>query len=256
MDKTLNIGAVISETFSVIGRKFVDLAILGVVFVGVPTLLVTFFSSQMIEQSLEDGAFEMNFSLGYFLANLLYSLFPFMLQAAVVHTTVSSLNGQSSGTGEAISTALRSFLPLFIVAILMSIGLTIGFILLIFPGLILLTVWAVVVPALVIDKAGIFGSFGRSADLTRGSRWQIFGLILIGYVILFVVGAILGFLSIGFGAAGAFSPTGINVPAMLTGVVIDTAMAIIGAVGVSVLYVQLRELKEGTRVDRIGDVFS
>ena len=43
----------------------------------------------------------------------------------------------------------------------------IGFLLLIIPGLILLTVWAVVVPSLVIDKAGIFGSFSRSADLTR-----------------------------------------------------------------------------------------
>ena len=256
MEKTLNIGAVIGETFSVIGRKFVDLVVLGLVFVGVPTLLIALFSSQMLERTLEGGTFEVNFSFGYFLASLLYSLFPFMLQAAVVHTTVTSLNRGSSDTGEAIGTALRALLPLFIVSILMSIGLTIGFLLLIIPGLILLTVWAVVVPALVIDKAGIFGSFGRSADLTRGSRWQIFGLILIGYVILFILGAVLGLLSIGVGAAGVMASGGISMPAMLMSVVVDTALAIVGAVGVSVLYVHLRELKDGTRVDHIGDVFS
>ena len=255
MDKSLDIGSVIGETFNVIGRKFVDLALLGVVIVGVPTLLVTFFSSQAMERSIEQGALSLNFSFGLLLSNILYAFFPFVLQAAVVHTTVTSLSRGQSDFGSAIGTALRAFLPLLIVSILMSIGLAIGFLLLIIPGLILLTVWAVVVPSLVIDKAGIFGSFSRSAELTRGSRWRIFGLILIGYVGLFIFTALFRLFAVGAGgmmAAGG----GLNLTSLLLGAVLDTAIAIIGAVAVSVLYVHLRELKEGTRLDTVGDVFS
>ncbi|WP_018148944.1 hypothetical protein [Henriciella marina] len=257
MDKSLDIGAVIGDTFGVIGRKFVDLATLGVLIVGVPTLLVTFFSSQAMERTVEQGALDLNFSFGLFLANILYAVFPFMLQAAVVYLTVASLNRGRSGLGDAIGTALRAFFPLLVVSILMSIGLTIGFLLLIIPGLILLTVWAVVVPALVVDRAGIFGSFGRSADLTRGSRWRIFGLILLGYIAMFVIAALFGLLAVGASAGSVVAGDGgFNASGLIAGVVIDTALAIVAAVGVSVLYVHLREMKDGTRVDAIGDVFS
>ena len=257
MDKSLDIGAVIGDTFGVIGRKFVDLAVLGLIFVGGPTLLVSFFSSQAMERSLEQGAIGLNFSFGLFLANILYALFPFMLQAAVVTVTVASLNRGHSNIGEAVGTALRAFIPLFIVSILLSIGLTIGFILLIIPGLILLTVWAVVVPALVAERAGIFGCFSRSAELTSGSRWKIFALILIGYVVMTVIGMILGLLTLSATAVGTIGvDDGLNLSGVLTGVIVNTTLSILWAVAVSVLYVHLREIKDGTRVDAIGDAFS
>lgn len=257
MDKSLDIGAVFGDAFSVVGRKFVDLAVLGLIFVGGPTLLVSFFSSQAMERSLEQGAIGLNFSFGLFVANILYALFPFMLQAAVVTVTVASLNRGHSSIGEAVGTALRAFIPLFIVSILMSIGLTIGFILLIIPGLILLTVWAVVVPALVAERAGIFGCFSRSAELTSGWRWKIFALFLIGYVVMTVIGIIMGLLTLSATAVGTIGVDGgLNISGVLTGVIVNTFLSILWAVAVSVLYVHLREIKDGTRVDAIGDVFS
>jgi hypothetical protein len=112
-------------------------------------------------------------------------------------------------------------------------------------------------PPLVVDRAGIFGSFGRSADLTRGSRWRIFGLILLGYIAMAVIAALFGLLAVG-GSAGSVvaGDGGFNISGLIAGVVIDTALAIIAAVGVSVLFVHLREIKDGTRVNEIGDVFS
>lgn len=257
MNKSLDIGAVFADTFGVVARRFIELATLGVLIVGGPTLLVTFFSSQAMEQSVEQGGINLNFSFGLFIANILFALFPFMLQAAVVHVTASALGrGRSGGIGAALSTALRAFIPLFIVSILMSIGLTIGFVLFIIPGLILLTVWAVVVPSLVAERAGIFGSFSRSADLTRGSRWKIFALMLLGYVALLLLGMLLGMLAVGVSAGGVIAGDGgVNVTGLLTGVVVDTALSIVAAVAVSVLYVHLREIKDGTHADAIGDVF-
>ena len=41
------------------------------------------------------------------------------------------------------------------------------------------TAWIMAVPAQVVEQPGVFGAIGRSADLTRGHRWPIFGLMII-----------------------------------------------------------------------------
>jgi hypothetical protein len=51
--------------------------------------------------------------------------------------------------------------------ILAGIGVAAGFFLLIVPGLILLTIWAVIAPVIVIERKGVFDSFGRSRQLVR-----------------------------------------------------------------------------------------
>ncbi|HEX5893307.1 MAG TPA: hypothetical protein VFY33_00620 [Solirubrobacterales bacterium] len=68
--------------------------------------------------------------------------------------------------------------------ILAAIGIGIGLALLIVPGLILITIWAVVAPAIVVEGAGVIGAFGRSRDLVRGNGWPVFGAIVIAYLIV------------------------------------------------------------------------
>ena len=76
--------------------------------------------------------------------------------------------------------------------ILASIGITIGFILLIVPGLILLTWWLLIVPVIVLEGRSATESFGRSRELVRGHGWNVFGLIVLTVVILIVAGIVLG----------------------------------------------------------------
>ena len=71
--------------------------------------------------------------------------------------------------------------------ILAAIGIGIGLALLIVPGLILITIWAVVAPAIVVEGAGVIEAFGRSRDLVRGNGWPVFGAIVIAYLIVLVV---------------------------------------------------------------------
>jgi len=71
--------------------------------------------------------------------------------------------------------------------ILAAIGIGIGLLLLIVPGLILITIWAVVAPAIVVEGAGVIEAFGRSRDLVRGNGWPVFGAIVIAYLIVVIV---------------------------------------------------------------------
>ena len=81
--------------------------------------------------------------------------------------------------------------PLIGAGILAGIGIAIGLILLIVPGLFLLTIWAVIAPVIVIERTGVFGSFGRSQQLVKGNGWQVFGVILIIFLGTLIVSAIL-----------------------------------------------------------------
>jgi hypothetical protein len=104
--------------------------------------------------------------------------------------------------------------------------------LLIVPGLYLLTIWAVVVPAIVIDGHGIGYAFGRSRKLVRGSRWRVFGVIV---VLIFIQ------LSVGFSlqAIAGDSFAGYAIVDLIVNVLIVP----LNAIGVTVLYAELRRLK-------------
>src|SRR6201985_1245449 len=78
-----------------------------------------------------------------------------------------------------------------IASILASIGITIGFVLIIVPGLILLTFWSLIVPEIVIGGAGALESFGRSWRTVRGYAWQVFGTFIVVFLILIVAQIVL-----------------------------------------------------------------
>src|SRR3546814_15392056 len=56
------------------------------------------------------------------------------------------------------------------------------------PGLWLLAVFAVVVPAIVVEGAG-FGGLGRSIGLTKGFRWPILGAMTVIVMLTMLPGA-------------------------------------------------------------------
>jgi len=89
--------------------------------------------------------------------------------------------------GELFGSVSPVLLPLIAVSILAGIGIGIGFLLLIVPGLYLLTFWALVAPVTVIERPGVFEAFGRSTQLVRGHGWAVFGTVVL--VFLLVVAA-------------------------------------------------------------------
>jgi hypothetical protein len=99
---------------------------------------------------------------------------------------------------------------LTLAGLLAALGITAGLLLLIVPGLILLTIWLLIVPAIMLEGHGVFSSFGRSRELVRGHGWNVFGVIVLTVAILIVV-------NIGFGIADAAIDNG------LVGVLIDIA---------------------------------
>ncbi|HEY2440660.1 MAG TPA: hypothetical protein VGI07_10535 [Solirubrobacteraceae bacterium] len=121
-------------------------------------------------------------------------------------------------------------LPLMGVSVLYAIGVAIGFVLLIIPGLILLVMWSVVAPVTVVERPGVLAAFARSRELVRGNGWAVFGVIVLLGLAVVVVSVAAGLAAASLGSVG--------------GAVIEwavtAAVAPLAALSASVLYFTLR----------------
>jgi hypothetical protein len=117
----------------------------------------------------------------------------FLLQATLVKAVQDVRDGRADlSLSETVSAATPYLWAVAGASILAGIAITIGLILLIAPGLYLITIWAVIVPVIVIERSGVFAAFGRSHQLVRGHGWHVFGTLVLVFIILIVVDIVLG----------------------------------------------------------------
>jgi hypothetical protein len=142
---------------------------------------------------------------------------------------------RDSSVQDLIDAAWPVVLPLIGVGILAGIAIGIGFLLFVIPGLILLTIWAVIAPVIVAERSGVMDSFGRSRELVRGNGWQVFGVIFVVFLISAVVAGILG--AIG---AGISDSVGMRI---LFNLIASTLTAPIAALAAATIYFRLLAIK-------------
>jgi hypothetical protein len=106
---------------------------------------------------------------------------------------------EAPSAGEVVRSVLPVLLRLAAAGVLATIGMLLGLIVFVVPGLIALTFWAVIAPAIVIERTGVFAAFSRSNHLVSGNGWPVFGSVMVANVI--AVGASLAFAGIAEGIA-------------------------------------------------------
>jgi hypothetical protein len=120
----------------------------------------------------------------------------FWLQGTLVVAIEDVRDGRADlSIGETLSRVRPRMNTLALAGILAAIGITIGLVLLIVPGLILFTIWALIVPVIMLEGASVGESFSRSRELVRGNGWNVFGLIVLAILILIGVGILIGLLT-------------------------------------------------------------
>jgi hypothetical protein len=143
---------------------------------------------------------------GTFVAWIVNLFFMFLLQTALVKAVQDVRDGRVDMDLRAtLSAALPYVLPVAAASILASIAIAIGFVLVIVPGLILLTFWSLIVPCIVVGNSPPMQSFGRSWRLVRGYGWNVFGTYVLVFLILVLFQLVLGAILLALPAAlGSF----------------------------------------------------
>ena len=132
-------------------------------------------------------------TIGILLGSLVSIIAAFVLQATLVKAVQDIRDGHADlSIGQTVSEAMPFIGSVAVASILAGVAITIGLILLIVPGLFLITIWAVIVPVIIIERSGALASFGRSRQLVRGRGWHVFGTLVLVYIIMLVVNIVLG----------------------------------------------------------------
>jgi hypothetical protein len=161
--------------------------------------------------------------------------------------TLQAMNAERpSFTGLVRQVLRRDCTKLVILGLLQALVIGLGSMLIV-PGLWVLTLWAVAMPAMLVEGLQLIAAFNRSTQLTKGHRWGVLGVYILLFVLLVVGGGILiiglhGILDV---AAGS---TGSQILGWLGGSVLSVVFCSLPAV----LYVLLRGAKEGATVAELA----
>lgn len=135
-----------------------------------------------------------------FLAGLLWSLLAaivgivglFLVQAALLEVVRDVRDGRADrGLGETYSAVWPRVPALIAASVIAAVAIGIGLLLLIVPGLYLLTIWSMIAAVIVLEGRGAGESFSRSHELVRGNGWNVFGLIVIVFVLVAVASGLI-----------------------------------------------------------------
>ena len=174
------------------------------------------------------------------------TLFYVLQMAVLLHVALQDIRGRPFDLGQSLTRGLLRMLPILATILLAYLAITFGAILLFFPGIMVWMMLSVSVQACLDESPNPFTAMGRSAQLTKGHRWSIFGIELVFYVVVFGIDftfrRVLGL---------AFSPEIVALLNFPVSAVFSSYGAVLGAV----MYQALREAKEGVASDHIATVF-
>jgi hypothetical protein len=160
----------------------------------------------------------------------------FWLQGALVVAVDDVRDGRADLS---ISDTLGRVRPrlntLTLAGLLATLGIAAGLLLLIVPGLYLLTIWLLIVPAIVLERHGVISSFGRSRELVSGQGWNVFGVIVITVLLLIGVNIVFGIVDEVIDNAWA---------SLVIDIATQTLTAPFLALAWTMTYYELRSLKE------------
>ena len=174
--------------------------------------------------------------LGTIIALLLSLVALFWLQAALVKAVDDVRDGRADlSLGETFAAAREHLSAVLVAGVLAAIGIIVGLILVIVPGLVLMTWWAVIIPAIVLENRSAGESFSRSRELVRGYGWGVFGVIVLMILLLIGFQIVLGLI---------LSPLADWLQSFVAQIVSGTVTAPFIAVVLTLLYLRLRAAKE------------
>ena len=247
----LGVGAIVSESFSILFRNFVPVMMLALG----PTLLGLVVSGLLNGWDVVLGTADPALSgpvnwFGIVVSNLLNVVIYGLTTALIVQCAYDAKLGRKITPGRYIGPALAVVVPIVILTTVAAVLTGIGILALVIPGLWVYAVLSMIAPAVVIERVG-FGGFSRSVALTKGYRWPILGTLIIIFICTFLLSFATLFVA---GFLGGLAGGGLAVIILLTALMTAIGYGLTG-ISLSLIYARLREIKEGVSVEQIASVF-
>lgn len=235
--RTFTIERLLATTWKIFSGNAVPFLAVTFVF-DMPSVVLTYVASRrMLAQ--QPGFLPLTY-----LAALLGIVERLLIVGTLTYAVYRALRRQPISWRDCFARGFAKFLPALGTAIVVGLATAVGFVLCLFPGLYVSIVYAVAIPAAVVEGGGVFAAMARSKTLTRGHIWPIFGTI-------FLLGLMLGIPTIAAQlllADNLVARTAVITPLTIVG---GTFQAVLSCV----LYYQLREAVEDVDANELAAVF-
>ena len=116
----------------------------------------------------------------------------FWMQGALVIVVQDLRDGRTTPSiGDVFQRVEPRLWTLIGAGILAAVGIGVGLILLVVPGLVLLTYWSMITPVVVLERRAALPSFSRSAALVSGNGLRVFAVIAVTVIGSSIVSAVI-----------------------------------------------------------------
>ncbi len=268
--RPLSFGEVLDTSFNLFKRNFKTVTVISAV-VMIPLALLGALATAGLAPTdlapLDDPQASIEDVLGVLLplygalgAGLLLQFFgQVLVQAATTRVYAEAYHGGTIGIREGLRVGLRRLPAMLGLTIVSSIGMLVGFVLCIIPGVWVYVAWALSPAALITEDKGPFSALRRSMSLVKDSWWRTFGLLVVVNLLVGVIVSVVTFpiqIAGTFGAAAAadpsalFSGTFLAVNTFVSGLVNAFTLPFLAGVVVAIYFDQ-RVRKEGFDLDRL-----
>jgi hypothetical protein len=208
------------------------IGVAGIIFIGIA--LVGAVATEIFEPAL--GAF-----VGFVVTLLGY----FWVQGALVRAVADIRDGRADlSVADTLRAAWERIGPLASTSSLAAAAILLGLLLFVVPGLVLLTWWVLIVPAVMLENAGVRKAFGRSRELVRGWGWSVFGVIILTFLVL---------LGVSVALEVVLSPLADWLQGYASDILTGTLTAPFAALAWTLLYYRLRDARAGVSRDVIQE---
>jgi hypothetical protein len=259
----LDIGRVFSQAFRVFTPDGWPVVGLAVVLVGLPqiaSVLITqpymlAHTQQLalanpgnpfaVFQAMLSGPMLIGMVIGFVLVAAFY--------VAATLYLVARFEGAPLTIGEVLARTPGRILPAFGVGLLAYLGMLAGMCLFILPGIVLALGWSVVIPVVICERVGFFGSFTRSRELAIGSRGRILLLFILVLVLVILVSLPAGGLMAALNRQPSLAP---SVFASAWRIISGIALGAFQAGVFAALYIELRRIRDGMTAPGLAEVFA
>ncbi len=190
---------------------------------------------------------------------LLQLLGSVLVQAATTRIYSENYRGVKIEPGDALRFGLSRLPAMIGLTLISSIGVMLGVLLCIAPGVWLYAAWGLAPAALIAEGAGPLGSLGRSFNLVKGAWWRVFGMLFVTSLLVAVITSIVTAplqIAVTFGSGFAESPEAVfsggylAANTLISGLATAITLPFTAAVVVALYYDQ-RVRKEGYDLERL-----
>jgi hypothetical protein len=165
------LGGVIQSSLEVFSNNFKAIIIL-VLTINLPMNLVV----ELFPYNIEEGI--SGVSQYYRVQSALQFFFGTIVYLCIIHVSRGAHLGETISAGEAFRLSARNYGSALWAQVLAGLGILIGTVLLIVPGIILIILWVFVLPYIVVGNVSGFGSLGASFRFVRGRWWKFAGRLI------------------------------------------------------------------------------